>query len=178
MGAAGSGFLEHTAPSSHVLFHGWFPVRWVRKRVRRVPDSPRTRSFPSTSSYVAAHHSPSSTPNVRSWIGNTASVEVAASTRRRKRTGSAVPAKRPGKWSALPTQHLSWMLASCLSAPRPPFLLYSVMLGLGLCKLLFSRSPDRQLPSRLWHWKVLEGDWKVGGGAGPAFLFPAPVSIP
>lgn len=70
-------------------------VRWVKKRLRRVPDSPRTRSFQSTSAYIAARHSPSSTPNVRSWIGNTASVKVAASTRRKKRTGSAVPARRP-----------------------------------------------------------------------------------
>lgn len=70
-------------------------VRWVRRRVRRAPDSPRTRGFPSTSAYIAARHSPSSIPNARLWTGNTASVRVAASTRRRKRTGSVVPARRP-----------------------------------------------------------------------------------
>lgn len=53
----------------------------------------------------------------------------------------------------------------CLSALSSPFLLYSAMLGLRLCKLRFPQSPDSRLPPvRLRHWKVLEGDWKVGRG--------------
>lgn len=77
--------------------------RWVRKQLRRAPDSPRTRSFLNTSAYIAAHHSPSSIPNARLWIGNTASVRAAASTRRKKRTGSAVPARRPD-WKGGPSR--------------------------------------------------------------------------
>ena len=36
----------------------------------------------------------------------------------------------------------------------------------ALCQLRFPQAPGSRLPVRLCHWKVLEGDWKAGGGAG------------
>ena len=117
-------FMSPHSPCPHHLF---FPVRWVRKWLRRAPDSPRTRSSPSTSAYIAARRSPSSIPNARSWTASTASVKVAASTRRKRRTGSAAPARRPGEWSVLP--------------PAPG-------LGVGLC--LWLRVPPSRSALRRW----------------------------
>lgn len=61
----------------------------------------------------------------------------------------------PGAWAG------RWPLSA---APSSPVLLCS---GAGaLCKLRFPQPAGRRLPVRLCRWKVLEADWKAGGGAG------------